>query len=237
MDPADARLAGRPCATGRSRCARSGRGTARPGARCAAATATGCARGRPPRRATRAGRSAFTRDGPHAAPRRRGAGSMLPFVVEYDGRLVGQLTVGGHHLGLAVLGARRLLGRPAVAGRGVMPTAVALAADHCFRRVGLHRIEVNIRPENAAVAAGRREARLPRRGHPRRVPAHRRRLARPPVVRADRRGGAGRSAAPLARVGAAAADRVTRVTPVIRTDPATHRPRCVCASSIAALPF
>ena len=37
----------------------------------------------------------------------------------------------------------------AVAGRGVMPTAVALAVDHCFRTVGLHRIEVCIRPENA----------------------------------------------------------------------------------------
>jgi ribosomal-protein-alanine N-acetyltransferase len=36
----------------------------------------------------------------------------------------------------------------AVAGRGVMPTAVALAVDHSFRHVGLHRIEVCIRPEN-----------------------------------------------------------------------------------------
>ena len=37
-----------------------------------------------------------------------------------------------------------------VAGRGVMPTAVALVTDHCFGTVGLHRLEVNIRPENAA---------------------------------------------------------------------------------------
>ena len=37
-----------------------------------------------------------------------------------------------------------------IAGRGVMPTAVALATDHAFAKVGLHRIEVNIRPENAA---------------------------------------------------------------------------------------
>ena len=36
-----------------------------------------------------------------------------------------------------------------VAGRGVMPMAVAMAVDHCFAG-GLHRIEINIRPENAA---------------------------------------------------------------------------------------
>lgn len=37
-----------------------------------------------------------------------------------------------------------------VAGRGIMPTAVALLVDHAFRRGGLHRVEVNIRPENTA---------------------------------------------------------------------------------------
>jgi ribosomal-protein-alanine N-acetyltransferase len=35
-----------------------------------------------------------------------------------------------------------------VAGRGVIPTALALAVDHAFGRGGLHRVEVNIRPEN-----------------------------------------------------------------------------------------
>ena len=35
-----------------------------------------------------------------------------------------------------------------VAGHGVIPTAVALATDHCFTTLGLHRVEVNIRPEN-----------------------------------------------------------------------------------------
>ena len=36
------------------------------------------------------------------------------------------------------------------AGRGIVPTAVALAADYCFTGLGLHRIEINIRPENEA---------------------------------------------------------------------------------------
>jgi ribosomal-protein-alanine N-acetyltransferase len=35
-----------------------------------------------------------------------------------------------------------------VAGQGVIPTALALAVDHAFGPGGLHRIEVNIRPEN-----------------------------------------------------------------------------------------
>jgi ribosomal-protein-alanine N-acetyltransferase len=78
------------------------------------------------------------------------AGRMLPFVVTYDDVLVGQLTVGGvtwgslasAHIGYWV--DRR------VAGRGIIPTAVALAVDHCFFTVGLHRVEINVRPENSA---------------------------------------------------------------------------------------
>jgi ribosomal-protein-alanine N-acetyltransferase len=35
-----------------------------------------------------------------------------------------------------------------VAGRGIIPTALALAVDHAFGPGALHRIEVNIRPEN-----------------------------------------------------------------------------------------
>ncbi len=34
------------------------------------------------------------------------------------------------------------------AGRGATPTAVALATDHCFFTLGLHRMEICIRPEN-----------------------------------------------------------------------------------------
>ena len=35
-----------------------------------------------------------------------------------------------------------------LAGRGIIPTAVALACDYCFQVMGLHRIEIAIRPEN-----------------------------------------------------------------------------------------
>jgi ribosomal-protein-alanine N-acetyltransferase len=78
------------------------------------------------------------------------AGRGLAFAIEVDGEFAGQLNVGGivrgslhsAHLGYWI--DRRF------AGRGAMPTAVALVTDHCFQALGLHRVEVNIRPENAA---------------------------------------------------------------------------------------
>jgi ribosomal-protein-alanine N-acetyltransferase len=77
-------------------------------------------------------------------------GQLLPFVVTYDGELAGQLTVGGITYGSLCSAHIGYWVDSRVAGRGVMPTAVALAVDHCFRVLGLHRIEVNIRPENTA---------------------------------------------------------------------------------------
>jgi ribosomal-protein-alanine N-acetyltransferase len=78
------------------------------------------------------------------------AGLGLPFVVEVGDRFAGQLNVSSvvrgslHSASLGYWVDQRF------AGRGVMPTAVALVTDHCFTAVGLHRVEVNIRPENAA---------------------------------------------------------------------------------------
>jgi ribosomal-protein-alanine N-acetyltransferase len=78
------------------------------------------------------------------------AGRMLPFTVVYQGDLVGQLTVSGIAWGsLRSAHAGYWIDRR-VAGRGIIPTALALAVDHCFFTVGLHRIEINIRPENGA---------------------------------------------------------------------------------------
>ncbi|NQU36716.1 MAG: GNAT family N-acetyltransferase [Actinobacteria bacterium] len=78
------------------------------------------------------------------------AGRTLPWVITYSGRVVGQLTVGGiaygslrsAHIGYWVDRNH--------AGRGIVPTAVALGADYCFYTLGLHRLEINLRPENAA---------------------------------------------------------------------------------------
>ncbi|CAM5577609.1 hypothetical protein STENM327S_06671 [Streptomyces tendae] len=89
------------------------------------------------------------------------AGRMLPFVIEYQGRLVGQLTVAGITWGSMCSGHVGYWVDEAVAGRGVMPTAVAMAVDHCFRTVGLHRVEVCIRPEKRAQPPRRGETRIP----------------------------------------------------------------------------
>lgn len=78
------------------------------------------------------------------------AGEALPWVVTYEGRLAGQMTISSIIWGSARMGSAGYWVDRDVAGRGVTPTALALAVDHCFFTVGLHRIEVNIRPENHA---------------------------------------------------------------------------------------
>jgi ribosomal-protein-alanine N-acetyltransferase len=76
------------------------------------------------------------------------AGTALPFAVELDGVLVGQLTVSSIAYGSLCSASVGYWVSRDVAGRGVIPTAVAMATDYCFAVLGLHRIEVNIRPEN-----------------------------------------------------------------------------------------
>jgi [ribosomal protein S5]-alanine N-acetyltransferase len=78
------------------------------------------------------------------------AGRALPFVVTYDGEVVGQLTVTGVTWGSARWAQIGYWIDEGHAGRGIMPVAVALACDHCYFAMGLHRIEIAIRPENVA---------------------------------------------------------------------------------------
>lgn len=76
------------------------------------------------------------------------AGTAVPLAVVHQGRLAGQVTVAGIEAGSlrsASVG-YWLDGR--LAGRGIMPRAVAMVLDHCFQVMRLHRVEINIRPEN-----------------------------------------------------------------------------------------
>lgn len=90
--------------------------------------------------------------GPQFRALRRAAreGTTLPFMIVYDGQLVGQLTVGNIVRGSSNSAVLGYWVDSRVAGRGIAPVSVALAVDHCFGPVGLHRVEANIRPENAA---------------------------------------------------------------------------------------
>ncbi len=78
------------------------------------------------------------------------AGRVLPMAVVVDGRLAGQVTVNSIVRGAFDCGYVGYWVDEREAGRGVLPTALALVLDHCFGPVGLHRVEANVRPENAA---------------------------------------------------------------------------------------
>jgi ribosomal-protein-alanine N-acetyltransferase len=74
----------------------------------------------------------------------------LPLVIEVDKRIVGQLNVANilyGSVGSANIG--YWISRQH-AGRGITPRAVAMAIDYLLLEGGLHRVEVDIRPENAA---------------------------------------------------------------------------------------
>ncbi|MFF0903955.1 UNVERIFIED_CONTAM: GNAT family protein [Kocuria sp. CPCC 205316] len=82
-------------------------------------------------------------------------GTALPFVItervpgtERFG-LVGQLTVSGISWGSFLSATLGYWVDRDQAGRGVAPMAVAMATDYCFQGLGLHRMEINIRPENS----------------------------------------------------------------------------------------
>lgn len=80
-------------------------------------------------------------------------GRMLPYMIELNGQLCGQLTVGniiGGALRSAWIG---YWVQSSVTGGGVATGAVALGLDHCFGSAMLHRVEATVRPENMASRA------------------------------------------------------------------------------------
>jgi ribosomal-protein-alanine N-acetyltransferase len=77
-------------------------------------------------------------------------GSGVPFVMEYDGEIAGQLNVWGIARGSLASATIGYWVSERFAGRGITPTAVAMATDACFEELRLHRMEICIRPENRA---------------------------------------------------------------------------------------
>jgi ribosomal-protein-alanine N-acetyltransferase len=82
------------------------------------------------------------------------AGQAMPFAVcvswRSRERLVGQVTIGNIVRRAFCSGYAGYWIDSRYAGRGIIPIALALSVDHAFRHGGLHRVEVNIRPENTA---------------------------------------------------------------------------------------
>lgn len=79
---------------------------------------------------------------------REGAG--VPYVMEYEGQVAGQLNVWGIARGSLASATIGYWIAEEFAGRNVTPISVALATDICFRELNLHRVEICIRPENRA---------------------------------------------------------------------------------------
>ncbi|MBN7794748.1 GNAT family N-acetyltransferase [Microbacterium esteraromaticum] len=77
-------------------------------------------------------------------------GGGYPFVMEYDGEIAGQLNIWGVARGSLASATIGYWVSERFAGRGITPTAVALATDAAFEQYGLHRMEICIRPENVA---------------------------------------------------------------------------------------
>ncbi len=82
--------------------------------------------------------------------RQRDDQSGLPFIIEYQGQIAGQLNIANILYGSVSSAVLGYWIAPEFAGKNITPTAVALAVDYLFSEVGLHRIEIDIRPENKA---------------------------------------------------------------------------------------
>ncbi|WP_062311055.1 GNAT family N-acetyltransferase [Demequina rhizosphaerae] len=73
----------------------------------------------------------------------------LPLAIEVDGALAGRVVIAGIQWGAQRSGSLGYWVARSLAGHDIVPRAAAMLTEHAFR-VGLHRVEIAIRPENAA---------------------------------------------------------------------------------------
>lgn len=76
--------------------------------------------------------------------------SALPLVIFYKNSIVGQINVSNILYGSVSSATLGYWISKEVAGRAIMPLSVALTIEYCFLELGLHRIEIDIRPDNQA---------------------------------------------------------------------------------------
>jgi ribosomal-protein-alanine N-acetyltransferase len=72
----------------------------------------------------------------------------LPLVIEHHGAIVGQLNVANILYGSVSSANIGYWIAPDAAGKNITPIAVALVTDYLFNELGLHRVQIDIRPEN-----------------------------------------------------------------------------------------
>lgn len=94
------------------------------------------------------GRHVTFRQYVRALDREARAGRIVPFLIQVDGRIAGQMHLFGVVQGSLLSGAAGYWVAERVAGRGVATRALAMLCDYAFGTLGLHRVEVNVRPEN-----------------------------------------------------------------------------------------
>lgn len=78
------------------------------------------------------------------------AGRSISLALQVRGQFAGQITLGGITWGSLRSAYIGYWIDQAHAGRGYMPRSVALVTDYAFDSLRLHRVEINIRPENSA---------------------------------------------------------------------------------------
>lgn len=91
-------------------------------------------------------------------------GRALPFAIDVDGELVGQMHLFDIAWGSRWTGTAGYWLASSATGHGTATWALAMLIDHALSEVGLHRVEVNIRPENTTSLAVVRRLHLPEEG-------------------------------------------------------------------------